>query len=145
MRTAAQARTHCLEPEHLELLISYLERLSADAARSGPVTLPAVRILKPALMQRAGVAFDHPTGVLEAYYQAHLAGVELTELALEPEQDGWLYPTTRDGEPVSSPAMICNVFVCNVWKAAGVFSDIGNEFQCGETSVNDNYRLALYR
>ena len=58
------------------------------------------RILKPAVMQRAGVAFDHPTGVdqswglkastisgiLEAYYQAHLVGVEPTELAIIPEQ-----------------------------------------------------------
>ena len=75
--------------------------------------------------------------------------------------------------------MICNVFVCNVWKAAGLFADINNQvsylaiisfshnlldafmilcfrvlciivccsFQinCGETSVNDNYRLAHYR
>ena len=23
--------------------------------------------------------------------------------------------------------MICNVFVCNVWKAAGLFADIGNQ------------------
>ena len=59
--------------------------------------------------------------------------------------------------------MICNVFVCNVWKAAGLFADIGNQvdlippigsllwlmhfpqINCGETSVNDNYRLAHYR
>ena len=40
--------------------------------------------------------------------------------------------------------MICNVFVCNVWKHGGVFSSIGNQIQCGETSVNDNYRLQLY-
>ena len=40
--------------------------------------------------------------------------------------------------------MICNVFVCNVWKHGGVFSSIGDQIQCGETSVNDNYRLQLY-
>ena len=40
--------------------------------------------------------------------------------------------------------MICNVFVCNVWKHGGVFSNIGDEIKCGETSVNDNYRLQLY-
>ena len=43
-----------------------------------------------------------------------------------------------------APAMICNVFVCNVWKRGGVFGDLGSQFQCGETSVNDNYRLAVY-
>jgi len=41
--------------------------------------------------------------------------------------------------------MICNVFVCNAWKAGGLFGDIGGQFNCGETSVNDNYRLQLYR
>ena len=40
--------------------------------------------------------------------------------------------------------MICNVFVCNVWKHGGLFSGIENDIQCGETSVNDNYRLKVY-
>ena len=61
-----------------------------------------------------------------------------------PETDGWLYETKRDGAAAISPVMICNVFVCGVWKAAGVFRDIGDDIQCGETSVNDNYRLAVY-
>merc|ERR1712212_794152 len=134
MPCANKDSTGCLEPEHLELLMSVGERLSEEAAR----------ILKPAIMQRAGVQFDHPTGILEAYYQAHLAGVEPTELAMIPEQDGWLYHTTREGTPTISPVMICNVFVCNVWKAAGLFADINNQINCGETSVNDNYRLAHY-
>ena len=56
-------------------------------------------------------------------------------------QDGWLYPTTREGTPTISPVMIqtsatlffcfqvmiCNVFVCNVWKAAGLFAEIGDQ------------------
>ena len=61
-----------------------------------------------------------------------------------PEEDGWLYPTTRDGVPEVSPVMICNVFVCNVWKHAGIFKEIGDDIQCGETSVNDNYKLNIY-
>merc|ERR1712130_669259 len=134
MPCANKGGSHCLEPEHLELLMSVVERLSEEAAR----------ILKPAIMQRAGVQFDHPTGILEAYYQAHLTGVDPTELALIPEQDGWLYPTTREGTPTISPVMICNVFVCNVWKTAGLFAEIGDQINCGETSVNDNYRLAHY-
>ena len=67
-----------------------------------------------------------------------------TELAMIPELDGWKYPTTRDGVAEVSPVMICNVFVCNVWKHAGVFSSIDDDIQCGETSVNDNYRLNIY-
>jgi len=65
-------------------------------------------------------------------------------LPLVPELDGWIYETTRDGEMAESPVMICNVFVCNVWKHAGVFASIGDDIQCGETSVNDNYRLQIY-
>jgi len=131
---AASGGRHCLEPEHLELVVTVLERVSKEAAR----------ILAPALLQRAGVEFDHPGGVLEAYYRASLGGTPPTHLPLLPEQDGWTYPTTRDGEAASSPVMICNVFVCNAWKAGGLFGDIGGQFNCGETSVNDNYRLQLY-
>ena len=50
----------------------------------------------------------------------------------------------RFGEPELSPVMICNVFVCNVWKAAGLFADVDDQIECGETSVNDNYRLNIY-
>ena len=32
----------------------------------------------------------------------------------------------------------------NVWKAGGLFGDIGDKIECGETSVNDNYRLNIY-
>ena len=90
------------------------------------------------------------------------------------------YITVEEEKTISMfKVMICNVFVCNVWKAAGLFADINNQvsylaiisfshnlldafmilcfrvlciivccsFQinCGETSVNDNYRLAHYR
>jgi len=129
---AGSNNTFCLEPEHFEMLFSYVERLSDEVAR----------VFKPAIMQRAGLSFDKP--LVEAYYAAHLAGVEVTMLPLLPEKDGWIYPTTRDGKPELSPVMICNVFVCNVWKHAGVFSGIEDDIQCGETSVNDNYRLKLY-
>ena len=53
-------------------------------------------------------------------------------------------PVTAAANGVKAVCHDCNVFVCNVWKAAGVFSDIGDDIQCGETSVNDNYRLAVY-
>jgi len=122
----------CLEPEHFEFLFSYIERVSKVAAR----------VFKPAVMQRAGIPFDRP--ILEAYYQAHLDGIEATQLPLIPEKDGWIYETTRFGEPEQTPVMICNVFVCNVWKAAGLFADIDDQIECGETSVNDNYRLNIY-
>lgn len=48
------------------------------------------------------------------------------------EQDGWMYNTTRYGKPAMGPSMVCCVFVCNMWKAGGVFSNIDNDFQCAE-------------
>merc|ERR1712080_441145 len=130
---AGANRTMCLEPQHFEMLFSYVERISPVASR----------VFKPAIMQRAGVAFDEP--IVEAYYAAHLKGIEPDVLHLIPEEDGWLYETTRFDEPAVSPVAICNVFVCNVWKAGGVFADIGDDIKCGETSVNDNYRLNIYK
>ena len=129
---AGSNNTFCVEPEHLEFLFSYIERVSSEASR----------VLKPAIMQRVGLPSDRP--LVEAYYQAHLAGLDGRMVALVPEQDGWLYHTTGFGEPDISPVMICNVFVCNVWKHGGLFSGIENDIQCGETSVNDNYRLQVY-
>ena len=45
------------------------------------------------------------------------------------EQDSWLYHTTRgDGdekEETLGRAMVCCVFVCSMWKAAGVFGEVG--------------------
>ena len=133
--SASEDTPFCLEPEHFEMLFSAVERLPLLGEEVS-------RVFKPAMMQRAGVPFDRP--LVEAYHAASLAGVEVTRLPLVPETDGWRYVTTRFGEPEISPVMICNVFVCNVWKHAGVFRDIGDDIQCGETSVNDNYRLALY-
>ena len=61
---------------------------------------------------------------------------------LIPENDTWMYPTLRNGEPFESDVSICNVFTCKVLREGGVFGDV--EFNCGEFSVNDNYRLKIY-
>ena len=81
--------------------------------------------------------------LLQAYYNAHLNGVEPTQIFSITEKDGWLYETTRDGKPVVSYSMVCNVFVCNVWKAGGLFND--TDVNCGDSSVNDNYKLKMYQ
>ncbi|XP_023336294.1 uncharacterized protein LOC111707424 isoform X2 [Eurytemora carolleeae] len=123
----------CIEPEHFEMLFSYIERVSTTVAR----------VYKPAMLQRAGVPFNYT--LVEAFYEASLNGLTPEEMYSIPEQDGWLYETTRDGVPEYSPVAICNVFVCNVWKTAGIFGELVDLINCGETSVNDNYRLNLYK
>jgi len=56
------------------------------------------------------------------------------QLMSMPELDKWHY---SDG-----PAMVCNVYVLAVYKAAGLFDGI--EFEATETTPRDAYELALY-
>ena len=92
---------------------------------------------------RAGVPFDAP--IVEAYYRAKINyGIEPWDLHNVPEEDQWQYPTLKNGEPFESDVSICHVFVCKVWREAGVFGDIGDEFSCGELLVNDNYKMKIY-
>ena len=120
----------CLEPEHFEMLFTYVQRISYAAAR----------VFVPAVQQRAGVPFN--TTLTQAYYQAALKGIQPTEIYSIPEQTGWLYETTRDSHPVIGESMVCNDFVCNVWKQGGMFN--GTDVNCAESSVNDNYKLDIY-
>ena len=43
------------------------------------------------------------------------------------ELDTYEYPTTKYGEPFTSDVSICNVFVCKVFKASGIFGDLGDQ------------------
>ena len=58
------------------------------------------------------------------------------------ERDEWRYNTTRYGEPTVAPSLVCCVFVCNVWKAAGVFQDM--DVNCAEQTNADDYSLQIF-
>jgi hypothetical protein len=115
---ADTAGTMCTEKEHFEMIFSVAEKLLDAAAR----------VFKPAIMQRAQVDFDLP--IVEAYYKAYKEdGIAPGDVHIIPEEDSWMYPTTRNGEPFESDVSICNVFTCKVLRAAGVFGDIGDEIE----------------
>ena len=59
-----------------------------------------------------------------------------------PEQDSWMYDTTRNGKPAVGKAMVCCVFVCNMWKASGMFGDL--DINCGEFTNSDDYQLNIF-
>lgn len=80
----------------------------------------------------------------ELYYQAGKRNMKSVEIPIIPEQDSWVYNTTRYGEPAVGKAMVCCVFVCNIWKAAGVFGDIADEVNCGELTNYDDYILTIF-
>jgi len=122
----------CLEPEHFELLFHFAEKLSPVVAQ----------VFVPMIQQRVGVPFN--TTLLQAYHQAALSkNLDPIDLYSIPEETGWLYETTRDGHPVMGESMVCNDFVCNVWKAGGLFK--GKDVNCAESGVNDNYKLNIYQ
>lgn len=125
-------KENCIKLPHWEMVFSIMEKVSKDAAR----------LFKPAIMQRGQVDFELP--MVEAYYQAYLTkGVEPEKLPLIPEDDRYVYPTLRNGEPYVSDVSICNVFTCKVLREGGIFGDVGEEVNCGEFTVNDNYRLKI--
>merc|ERR1712100_62572 len=53
-----------------------------------------------------------------------------------PEQDEWRY-----GGNVS---LVCDTFVCSVYKAAGLFGSIADSIQCTEFTPKDVYQLNLF-
>lgn len=58
------------------------------------------------------------------------------------EQDDWLYQTKRFKQPAVGRAMVCCVFVCSMWKHAGVLGD--TPINCGELTNYDDYSLKIF-
>lgn len=77
----------------------------------------------------------------EIYYEAFKQGYESRELPAMVEKDSWTYNTTRNGIPTEGPSMMCCVFVCRMWKAAGIFDDL--DFNCAELTDVDVYSLTV--
>ena len=54
-----------------------------------------------------------------------------------PENDNWIYPTLRNGEPYQSDVSICNVFTCKILKEAGIFGKI--VMDSGKQEISPNF------
>lgn len=81
-------------------------------------------------------AFNHRLGTtnlttLEVYDKLNEAGRSFESLLTQPEQDEWLY----DGKP----SMVCNVFLCQAYREAGLFEN--TTVQCTEFTPFDLYEL----
>lgn len=78
----------------------------------------------------------------EIYMEAANRGMQSTELYQIVEQDTWRYNmTTNTGEPVEGKSMVCCVFVCSMWKSAGVFGSLADDVNCEEFTNYDDYAL----
>jgi hypothetical protein len=78
----------------------------------------------------------------ELLQEAGNRGIESRAIPAIVEQDSWMYNTTRNGEPATGRSMVCCVYVCATWKAAGLFDD--KEVNCGEMTNADDYTLSIF-
>jgi len=123
--------SNCLQWELLEVVFALIDRV-----------VPSIsdQLWNQAWNLRLGTS---NLGTAEIYQEAASRGLESSEVPAMVELDTYVYNTTRYGEPAMGPSMVCCVFVCNVWKAAGLFDDIDEEINCAELTDYDDYRLTL--
>jgi len=102
---------------------------------------PAIgdKMYNQALMQRLNLPWstrtlNSTTDILQ--YSVTVANINFTELITMPEQDSWTY---SDGK-----SFVCDVYVCSIWKAAGLFKSINDEIQCTELTPWDVYTLNFF-
>lgn len=118
----------CLPPDFSSCgTWSYFETSLAEIDRT---TKFGEMIWNPGMAKRLGVSDQLRTS--ELYKVAADQGIDMVDLLRVPEQDDWLYNTTRNGEPFVGKDMVCDVFVCNMWKAGGLFGDLVDDINCGE-------------
>jgi hypothetical protein len=127
-----QSTPSCLLSSHIEVLLPVAAKFAA-AAES--VFLPAWNLR---------ITGDSSSGLsaTEIFHEASSKGIAYQDIFPIVEEDSARYPNTfNNGTVAMAPAMVCDVFVCNVWKAAGLFQEIDNDFNCGEQTNNDVYNL----
>jgi len=79
----------------------------------------------------------------EVYDLVAQRGMTYGDLLSMPEQDNWMYEQTENsGQVVFDRQMVCDVYVCEVLKAGGVFGQ--TDFQCTEATNWDLYTLNIF-
>ena len=124
--------SNCLQWELFELLFAYVDRIDnyvGDLMWNG------------AINQRLGT-YGLRTAELykKANEQSYNSSVDVFNIV---ENDNWIYNTTKYGIPAQGKSMVCCVFVCNIWKASGIFGELTNDINCAEQTNWDDYVLTI--
>jgi hypothetical protein len=83
---------------------------------------------------------------IDLYAAMDSQGLDFVTMTSIPEQDSWLYyQKNNNGSMVYGHSMVCDVFVCELWRAAGLFNNLGDEFQCTEATNWDVYTLTMFQ
>ena len=120
----------CLTPAHVQILFGALDRAVNSTANI---------IFLQAWNKRVGTSGLSFAEVL--MYANLTAGIQAQDIPVIVEKDSWVYETTRDGVATTGPALVCCSFVCNMWKAGGLFGDLAREINCAEQTNLDDYTL----
>ncbi|EGD78627.1 hypothetical protein PTSG_01605 [Salpingoeca rosetta] len=107
-----------------QVLIGLVEKVDADIA---------AMMWTMALNKRLGTA---NLTVAEVYDTAASRNISFTTLFAMPEQDSWQY--------VDGYSMVCDVLVCETWKAAGLMGALTDKIQCTEFTNWDAYTLNIF-
>lgn len=121
--------SRCSSWDYFETSLANIDRRMPDIGKM---------MWNPGMAKRLGVSDDLRTSDL--YKIASEQGMTTEYLVSIPEQDSWEYNTTRYGKPTVGKDMVCDVFVCNIWKAGGVFGDLVDDFNCAELTPWDVVR-----
>lgn len=125
--------SNCATWDLFEPLLSYVDRNTNEIGD---------QMWNAGIAKRLGVEIQRTSNLLQ---EAANQGFENSvDVVLIPEDDNWEYNTTRYGEPAVGKAMVCCVYVCSSWKAAGVFGDLTDEINCGEQTNWDIYSMTVH-
>jgi len=125
--------TKCFFWELAEPLLAWIDRKIPEVGDM---------IWNPGYAKRLGVADGMRTA--ELYKEAFNQGMNSVDVISIPEQDTWIYSTTRYDEPAEGRCMVCCVFVCSMWKAAGVFGSMADEINCAEQTNFNDYSMTIH-
>jgi hypothetical protein len=119
-----------------------------------------VRVAHQAVSQVFLEAWNHRVGVkatgpdcegckpiADVLYAANQSGIAADALFAVPESDSWTYSQQwNNGTKTMASALVCDVFVCRMWKAGGLFDSVPggpDTVNCGEFTNWDAYVLKL--
>jgi len=128
---------YCLTWPLVETLFPYLTKLAGNTVS---------QIFLEAWNHRVGVKASGPDceGCLppaDVLQRADQLNISASSLFAIPESDDWTYSQVyNNGTLTMGPALVCNVLVCRMWKAAGLFDGL-DDINCGEFTNLDVYAL----
>jgi hypothetical protein len=123
----------CLPPTYENCLSSEVVQILSGLVSAIDQPL-AYRFFIQAFQKRLNTNIND-TAELYQYSQV-TAGIPFDVLYTIPEEDKWVY---NDGY-----SMVCDVFVCETWKSAGLFGNLANVINCTEQTPFDVYSMAMF-